>query len=371
MSTDPQISPTYPSSSPSMNAADISDATNRQPRRRGGRGRGRGRRGPDAGKDGENTNPESGAGTTNQRTNNARRRGRGGGHKQQSTQPSIDAAPSSPRTEQALEFIADSLADVSISNTDKNDKQRADNPRQHQRKGNKNNNDSGSTDTRNVKNQSHDTSTQPSEVNKKKKRRNRNRRRNKMTESRPWLSAIPPGTVDPISLDPLDELAYPPFALVMDEPYTPIYPGMWPPCDMEETDEKKEADKSDAEKDREVSILKAQWGEGVVPKERAEDAKKNGTRSAAADSTSVSCRQFYLFDGYVLAGYLTRTKQFINPYNRRDLTRPELEALDTYMNVHKLGNAGVVQAYGEFALPLAVDRFIVFSSSFLFARKLR
>ena len=331
-----------PNSTPNINAGET-EVSGRQPRRRGGRGRGRGRRGsgPDAAgrADGDQTNPESKE-NASQRPNNGRRRGRrgrGGGQKPSNEQqPSVGETPSSPRTEQALEFIADSLADASVADDGNNSRSNK-------------NNESGVKE-RNApdgSSKSNDANTQPSEVTKKKKRKNRNRRRNKMPESRPWLSAIPPDAMDPISLDPLDQLAYPPFALVMDEPYTPIYPGMWPPPELDETDEKKELDKSDAEKDREMSILKAQWGEGLVQDEKAASVVKNGTKSVLDDSNSLQGRKFYLFDGLVLAGYLTMTKQFINPYNRRDLTRPELEALDAYMKVHKLGNAGVLQAYGE------------------------
>jgi hypothetical protein len=296
------------------------------------------------------TNNATSLENTNQRPSSGRRRGRGGrgGAKQSNEQqPTVNDAPGSPRTNQALEFIADSLADVSIvtNNTDRNGRRRENNSRQRQQKnrGAKNNNaGDGESDAQELSNQSNNANTDGT---KKKKRRNRTRRRNR-PESRPWLSAIPPGTVDPISLDPLEDLPYPPFAIVMDQPYTPVYPGMWPPPAIEDADEKKEVYKSDADKDREVSILKAQWGEGLVRNEKTDASTKNGSISAT-ESNSLQGRQFYLFDGFVLAGYLTGTKQFINPYNRRDLTRPELAALDEYMAVHNLGNAGVVAAYGE------------------------
>ena len=47
----------------------------------------------------------------------------------------------------------------------------------------------------------------------------------------------------------------------------------------------------------------------------------------------------------MLAYYLVSTLQFIDPYNRRDLTRGELRALDAYLGTHALGNANVVEAY--------------------------
>ena len=54
--------------------------------------------------------------------------------------------------------------------------------------------------------------------NKKKKKRNNNRhRRNK--QRYPWRAHIPEGSVDPITLDPLNRLWYPPFALAAHEPF--------------------------------------------------------------------------------------------------------------------------------------------------------
>jgi hypothetical protein len=190
-----------------------------------------------------------------------------------------------------------------------------------------------------------DVNEQAPQTIKKKKRRPRNRR---PKSTKPWLSSIPAGTVDPISLDPLEELDYPPFALVMEPPYIGIFPGMWPPPDVSNDEDKKVGgikEEKKEERGREEEILKEQWGEGVVP--QTSSTSNGKMTSGSADSQSMQGRQFYLFDGYVLAGYLTRTLQFINPYNRRDLTREELAALDAYMVVHKLGNAGVVQAYGE------------------------
>ena len=286
----------------------------RQHRRRGGRGRGAGRGRPTADRPDNNvaSSTQSEKSTNkNPNGNNGRRRGRGGRNSNEQ-QPS--EAPVSPSTDQALEFIAGSLQDSSAQTM-------------HQQANRTSSN-------------SEQIPTAQSDNAKKKKRRNRNRKRNKA--SRPWLSAIPPETADPISLDPLEDLPYPPFALVMDEPYTPIYPGMWPPPALETT-ENNVKEETDLELDREVNILKAQWGDGVVRKEESDTSSNNVKPSPDC----LHGRQFYLFDGKVLAYYLTETKQFINPYNRRDLTRPELQALDYYMAVHKLGNAGVVQAYGE------------------------
>ena len=313
------MSTNQPRNSPhSISDADVAESSTggRQQRRRGGRGRGRGRGRPTADRPDNNvgsSTPSAEKSTNkNPNGNNGRRRGRGGRNPNE-RQPS--EAPVSPNTDQALEFIEGSLQDSSEQTM-------------HQQV-------NGGTS-----NHSEQTPAAVSDNTKKKKRRNRNRKRNKA--NRPWLSAIPPETADPISLDPLEDLPYPPFALVMDEPYTPIYPGMWPPPALE-TVGNNAIEETDADLDREVNILKAQWGEAVVRKEESDTS----SNKAKPPSDSLHGRQFYLFDGKVLAYYLTETKQFINPYNRRDLTRPELEALDYYMAVHKLGNAGVVQAYGE------------------------
>eukprot|EP00804_Cyclotella_cryptica_P025345 CCRYP_012443-RD/>CCRYP_012443-RD protein AED:0.12 eAED:0.12 QI:268/1/1/1/1/0.66/3/4084/973 len=378
------------------NGAVRSVSGDRQPRRRGGRGgRGRNRRGsaPEAAAAGavESANTEhsnTAAGNLNSpRPNGSNRRRRGRGGPKPEPQPLTGTeAPSSPRTEQALEFIADSLPDssgptsstaagASKSNTENGiEKQRVNKSRQRQRKSSvisANNSENGvstqnayQTNDASIDNPTQSTAA-TADGSKKKKRRNRTRSKRNNPASKPWLSAIPPGTVDPISLDPLEDLPYPPFALVMDEPYTAVYPGMWPPPPLEEsTDEKVEKASSnlvtrkeaDVDKDRELSILKEQWGEEVVRSDEnsTSASSKNRKKPASIDShASLQGRQFYLFDGFVLAGYLTRTLQFINPYNRRDLTRAELAALDAYMAVHKLGNAGVVQAYDEKGVTLS------------------
>jgi hypothetical protein len=255
-----------------------------------------------------------------------------------------------------LEFIADSLPSTSNA-VDGNGNQRGNNSRQRQRRGggNKKSNSENNANAQAVHQQSNDASnndsTQPvvtTENSKKKKRRKPRSKRNK-PEARPWLSALPPGQEDPITLEPLEDLPYPPFVLVVGEPYIPVYPGMWPPPPLEETDKMVEANKSDLVKDREVSILQQQWGDGVLrSRENSATVTKTGTKPTSHDSnSSLQGRLFHFFDGSALAYYFTSSLEFINPYDRRDLTRAELAALDEYMAVHKLGNAGVVQAYGE------------------------
>jgi len=145
-----------------------------------------------------------------------------------------------------------------------------------------------------------------------------------------WKKSIPEESVDPISLEPLCELEYPPFAIVADGlPYTPVFPGDWPPADP--------ADETSEEEGRELAILRSQWGE-ALPKFKSEES---------GDYKPLTERRFNLFDGQILAFYLVSTLQFIDPYNRRDLTRDELRALDAYLSRHGLKRAGVVEAYDQ------------------------
>lgn len=125
-------------------------------------------------------------------------------------------------------------------------------------------------------------------VEQKKKKNNRKPRRRKPKQKFSWRTNIPDGSLDPITLDPLDELSYPPFPLVIEPPYVPVdtFP---PPHDFQAA--------------------------------------------------------LHLFDGRTLAYYLISQLQFIDPLNRRDLTRPELVCLDNYLKKHNLGEARVVEAY--------------------------
>ncbi|KAL9185400.1 hypothetical protein ACHAXT_003177 [Thalassiosira profunda] len=194
------------------------------------------------------------------------------------------------------------------------------------------------------------------DADKKKKKRSRNRTRQKAKKRQPWHDHIPAGEMDPISLDKLEDLPYPPFAICKEPPYVPIYPGMWPPPPPTLlTSDGDVGVAADAEgpaqaatnggggKDREMEILKQQWGEGV-----AVQGNEEGTSDdAEATSHNLQGRHFNLFDGRVLAFYLVSRLDFIDPNNRRNLTRPELQALDAYLAHHNLGSAGVVEAYDD------------------------
>ncbi len=172
----------------------------------------------------------------------------------------------------------------------------------------------------------------------------RNNNKNSRNKKRyPWRKFIPPGTMDPITLDPLEDLTYPPFALVANEPYEPV--PEWPP---KEEIKVETVDHVAAEEERQRRILEEQWGEKL---------KQNETKGLPNDvtpatSTSLSeapltggPRHYNLYDGRALAYYLVSQLQFIDPLNRRDLTRDELINLDQYLRRHGLEQAGVVEAY--------------------------
>ena len=157
---------------------------------------------------------------------------------------------------------------------------------------------------------------------KKKPARKRSTTNNNMKH--PWRREIPEGAMDPITLDPLVSLAYPPFALCAQAPYTPVHE--WPPP------VKEEQANPPTQEDRELKILQQQWGNLPAPKE--------------AEAPATQQRHFNLYDGRALAYYLVSQLQFIDPLNRRDLTRDELVTLDHYLSRHGFDKKfKVVEAY--------------------------
>ena len=96
-------------------------------------------------------------------------------------------------------------------------------------------------------------------------------------------------TVDPISLDPIAELEYPPFEL-------------------------------------------SSTGRGI----EGEGEGEGGTRTKEHTN---------LFDGRVLAYYMVSTANFQDPLTRRELTREECRRLDQYLEQHRLKRVGVVESF--------------------------
>eukprot|EP00591_Stephanopyxis_turris_P012928 CAMPEP_0195525436 /NCGR_PEP_ID=MMETSP0794_2-20130614/25907_1 /TAXON_ID=515487 /ORGANISM="Stephanopyxis turris, Strain CCMP 815" /LENGTH=910 /DNA_ID=CAMNT_0040655903 /DNA_START=120 /DNA_END=2852 /DNA_ORIENTATION=+ len=154
----------------------------------------------------------------------------------------------------------------------------------------------------------------------KKQQRQRKRNRNKYS----WRAQIPEGAVDPISLDPLVSLSYPPFALAAEEPYEIIPTWPVPP------------DKSNVDNP-------TQKNEDKIETNLSGDASSSKDKASSKDYV-------HLYDGRVLAYYLVSQLQFIDPLNRRDLNRLELINLDQYMARHKLGRANVAEAYDKLGI---------------------
>lgn len=125
-----------------------------------------------------------------------------------------------------------------------------------------------------------------------------------------WRKFVPPGTVDPITLESIVSLPYPPFAIAAEEPWNVI--STWPtPSTIDTT---------------------------LVNNEEKTQEKKTTKENVN------------LYDGRALAYYLVSQLSFIDPLNRRDLTRPELVNLDRYLQRHKLGRAHVVEAYDNLGM---------------------
>jgi len=141
--------------------------------------------------------------------------------------------------------------------------------------------------------------------------------------------------MDPITLENLISLEYPPFALVATAPYTPV--PIWPiPQTTSSDDEGRETTESVEDINRQR--LQEQWGNSVVTP--AEEEAKKQEKEEPLDE-----RHLHLYDGRALAYYLVSQLQFIDPLNRRDLTRPELLNLDAYLHRNGFHDIRVTEAY--------------------------
>ena len=187
--------------------------------------------------------------------------------------------------------------------------------------------------------------------NSKKKRRYRRQRgrhhqtdgnRNNKNTKFAWRKHIKRGVVDPISLEPLVKLPYPPFALAVSEPYVPI--PIWPqPKNQKEAEKKKKE-----ELKRQADILEEQWGSSLMKTENESSSTNTLEKICNSQDNQQKLKQHdhvHLFDGRVLAAYLVSQLQFIDPLNRRDLKREEVVNLDQYLQRHKLKQASVLEAF--------------------------
>ncbi len=179
-----------------------------------------------------------------------------------------------------------------------------------------------------------------SKKSKPRKRRN-NGKRNQQRKKFPWRRHIPKGSLDPITLESLVSLPYPPFALAATEPYTPI--KEWPEPEGTTSQEQQEDEKMTAE-ERERLVIEQQWGQqaaAVLPV----TTDKDDSNKEDETSVAVKKRHYNLFDGRALAYYLVSQLQFIDPFNRRDLTREEIVNLDEYLVRHGFTDLKVTEAY--------------------------
>lgn len=129
-----------------------------------------------------------------------------------------------------------------------------------------------------------------------KSRKKRTKKKNK--KKKKWWkngAIIPSGEVDPISLEPIEELQYPPFILAATEPYDVI----------------------------------------CFPGDEDDDNMASSCASVSVCKDEVNTK-WHLFDGRVLAYYLVSQMQFIDPLNRRELSREELMHLDEYLKLYNL-----------------------------------
>ncbi|KAG7368734.1 serine/threonine protein kinase [Nitzschia inconspicua] len=192
---------------------------------------------------------------------------------------------------------------------------------------------------------------------KNQKKRPPNKRKPK--KKYPWRRFLPKGSVDPITLENLQTLEYPPFALCADEPYVPV--SVWPvPEETDETENNKNQKVQSVPDLEELNRkrLAEQWGSKVLSHSDGEGDKKPAATDTKASSKAApppSKRPYNLFDGRALAYYMVSQLQFIDPLNRRDLTRPELVNLDDYLQKHGLytGELKVTEAYDAKGITLS------------------
>jgi len=124
----------------------------------------------------------------------------------------------------------------------------------------------------------------------------------------PWRSSIPDSSVDPITLEPLDSLPYPPFAISNDAPFAIV--AEWPTL---------------------------------------ERTRINGPQRRSLYSPSSPDQNVTLYDGRALAYYMVSKLQFKDPMSQRSLTREEIKNLDNYLDKHGFRQPDllVVQAYDD------------------------
>ena len=173
----------------------------------------------------------------------------------------------------------------------------------------------------------------------------------------PWRRYIPKGSVDPITLEPLVALKYPPFALSNEAPYETI--EVWPiPLSHLAPTNSRQISVHEAKHIAESNQhrIEEQWSgyDGVTVSSDEDNVKLPTTSQQRQQHQHV-----HLFDGKALATYMITQSQFIDPYNRRDLTRDELLNLDKYLKRNRLtvttvgSSTSVTDAYDSKGITLS------------------
>ena len=122
---------------------------------------------------------------------------------------------------------------------------------------------------------------------------------------------------DPISLEPLAKLPYPPFAL----------------RNLPQNETEQESQTGD--------FLPGKLARNT----ECHPHKLLGARQPQQQLPRAGAECITHFDGRVLAHYLVSTLSFVHPITRRDLTLSECEQLDDYLKAYRLGRPRVVQAF--------------------------
>ena len=262
---------------------------------------------------------------------------------QQGNQQQQDSPPAPPSN-----ATSGALGDESKPPGSRQQKNRRNNNR-HRNKNKKNN--KGGDDQQQLQQQKAEGEGQQQQQKKaqttSKQQQNRRRRNNKRGKRYPWRRHIPAGTVDPITLESLASLEYPPFAIVNSAPYEPV--KVWP---VPEGQSEKVEDKVDVEELNRRRIEEQWGGNSIATDQKKTDGGDNDADSSENDQKDKQ-RHYHLYDGRALAYYVVSQLQFIDPLNRRDLTREELANLDDYLKRHGFTDINVTEAYDAKGITLS------------------
>mmetsp|Transcript_19135 Transcript_19135/g.38701 ORF Transcript_19135/g.38701 Transcript_19135/m.38701 type:complete len:398 (+) Transcript_19135:525-1718(+) len=113
------------------------------------------------------------------------------------------------------------------------------------------------------------------------------------------------------------------------------------------------------EEERQRRILQEQWGQALARNKKDSNnnndtqEEKDADETVATTTTDPKERHYNLYDGRALAYYMVQQLQFIDPLNRRDLTRDELLNLDHYLRRHGFVHLNVTEAYDAKGITLS------------------